>query len=313
MKKIGAYGYILFLPVMVLGLLPGLVTAQQDQGQAVSALGRLEPEGGIVRLGAPSTPEAISGSVLKQLLVAEGDRVSQGQLLAVTDTATVVEAIVSKTEAELEQAVRAAEAAHSRADEACVLARVAASEAERRANLLNRKLASQEETELAEGQAQAGEASCVAAQATARVADSSIKVARANLAFRQAEFERTRIYAPFDGVVLDLTVKPGELIKLDGVMELGRVDRMLAIAEVYETDIRWVRTGQRATVTSDALAEPLTGRVQFIAQKVHKQDEIGTDPAARKDARIIEVEILLDDPSRAASLTNLQVEVVIQP
>ena len=44
-----------------------------------------------------------------------------------------------------------------------------------------------------------------------------------------------------------------------------------------------------------------------------KQDEIGTDPAARKDARIVEVEIELDDSETVAGLTNLQVEVVIHP
>jgi HlyD family secretion protein len=53
--------------------------------------------------------------------------------------------------------------------------------------------------------------------------------------------------------------------------------------------------------------------VQAIRPKVAKQDEIGTDPAARKDARIVEVPILLDDPELAAGLTNLQVDVVIQP
>jgi HlyD family secretion protein len=46
---------------------------------------------------------------------------------------------------------------------------------------------------------------------------------------------------------------------------------------------------------------------------VQKQDEIGTDPAARKDARIIEVTISLDDSTPAAGLTNLQVDVVFQP
>ncbi len=40
-------------------------------------------------------------------------------------------------------------------------------------------------------------------------------------------------------------------------------------------------------------------------------DVIGTDPAARKDARIIEVEIRLDESEAAAALTNLQVEIVI--
>ena len=44
---------------------------------------------------------------------------------------------------------------------------------------------------------------------------------------------------------------------------------------------------------------------------VRKQDQLGTDPAARKDARIVEVEIRLADSAPAASLTNLQVEVLI--
>ena len=47
--------------------------------------------------------------------------------------------------------------------------------------------------------------------------------------------------------------------------------------------------------------------------KVAKQDSLGTDPAARKDARVVEVEIRLDDSQAAAGLTNLQVEVEIAP
>ena len=53
--------------------------AQQDETRAVSALGRIEPRGGVIKVGAPSTPEAISGAVLAQLLVKEGERVSAGQ------------------------------------------------------------------------------------------------------------------------------------------------------------------------------------------------------------------------------------------
>lgn len=43
------------------------------------------------------------------------------------------------------------------------------------------------------------------------------------------------------------------------------------------------------------------------------QDALGTDPAARKDARVVEVEIRLDDSAAAAPFTNLQVEVEIEP
>jgi HlyD family secretion protein len=86
---------------------------------------------------------------------------------------------------------------------------------------------------------------------------------------------------------------------------------MYAIAEVYETDVRGLRRGMRARVRSAALGGELTGAVERIRPKVQKMDEIGTDPAARKDARIVEVEIRLDDSAAAANLTNLQVDVEI--
>jgi HlyD family secretion protein len=95
------------------------------------------------------------------------------------------------------------------------------------------------------------------------------------------------------------------------VLELGRVDQMIAVAEVYESDIRNVRVGQRARITSPAFAGELAGTVARIRPKVKKNDEIGADPAAAKDARIIEVEVRLADPKPVAGLTNLQVEVLI--
>jgi len=295
---------------LLLLLTPAFVIAQESQ-QAVSALGRLEPDGGIIRIAAPSTPQAISGSILAELHVSEGDYVTQGDLLATTDSMPLMQVALQQAETELVLSIRAAEAEQSRADEACVLADVATREAERRASLLERKLASEEETEQAQGIALASTASCTAAQATSRVAESKIDVARTQVALHKAELQRTIITAPFNSRVLDILAQPGEFIGLTGILELGRVDKMYAIAEVYETDIGRVAIGQKAQISSDALAEPLTGKVEFIHLKVAKQDEIGTDPAARKDARIIEVDILLDKPEKAAALTNLQVDIVI--
>ncbi len=92
--------------------------------------------------------------------------------------------------------------------------------------------------------------------------------------------------------------RPGEIVGLDGILELGRVDQMYAIAEVYETDIRHVQSGPCARVTSSALPRTSPAPWTRIRPKVQKMDEIGTDPAARKDARIVEVEIRLDDSKR---------------
>ena len=292
-------------------LIPSLIFSQYAQAQAVSALGRLEPENGVLHIGVSSSSHAISGSIIVQLLVEEGDWVEAGQLLALTDSTEMMRASARKTEAELKLAGMAAEAAKSRADEACTLADVAARESARQASLLEQQLTSEEETEQAQGEAEAKAASCTAAHANARVAASRIEVVRARMAIDEIEIERSMVRAPVAGRVLEVHTRPGEMAGAHSVLDLGRTDHMFAIAEVYETDITNVTVGQKARISSDALSETLTGTVERIRGKVQKKDVIGTDPAARKDARIIEVEIRLDDSKSAKGLTNLQVEVII--
>jgi HlyD family secretion protein len=292
-------------------LAQGTAAKHVNGARGVAALGRLEPEGGIVRLSLPSTPEAISGAVIAKLHVGRGADVQAGQLLAEADTVDVLKALLAQARAELETARRDARAAVSVADEACVLADVASRQSKRQAELLSRKLTSDDIADQAKGNADAGAATCKARRASASVAESRIAGAEAGLARHQAELERAYLRAPFAGRVLDIHAKVGELVGAEGVLELGRVQQMYAIAEVYETDIRNVKVGQKARVKSDALARPITGTVTRIRPKVQKLDEIGTDPAARKDARIIEVEIKLDDSAAAAALSLLQVEVEI--
>lgn len=279
--------------------------------QDVSALGRIEPQHGVITISAASTTHAVSGSVIRELLVEEGDWIEAGQLIAVTDSTEMLRHYHKMAEQELELAVIAAEAANSQAEEACTIARVVEKEAARRASLLERGLASAEETEQAQGESQARAASCTAGLANARVAAASIEVARERVSLRAAEVERSLVRAPSPGRVLAVHSRPGELAGTRGVIDLGRTDRMMAVAEVYETDIGRVEIGQPATVDSEALEDVLFGRVDRIRAQVNKHDVIGTDPAARKDARIIEVEIVLDKSEAVKNLTNLQVEIII--
>jgi HlyD family secretion protein len=139
------------------------------------------------------------------------------------------------------------------------------------------------------------------------------EVARASLARARAELERSTVRAPIDGQVLEIFARAGEKVEPDGIAELGQTQEMYAVAEVYETDIGRVALGQAATITSAALREPMQGIVERIRPKVGKQDVLDTDPTARTDARVVEVEIRLQDAGRAAGLTNLQVDVAINP
>lgn len=140
-------------------------------------------------------------------------------------------------------------------------------------------------------------------------------VARAELQRARAELERNQVRAPIDGQVLDVHARDGERVESDGIVELGRTQHMYAVAEVYETDAGRVRVGQHATVRSPALPRPLEGQVDRVGLKVGKLDALGTDPAARTDARVVEVEIRLEPQASelAAALTHLQVEIEIEP
>lgn len=280
--------------------------------ESISALGRLEPEHGIIRVASPSTPHAAYGAVLAELMVEEGDDVEKGQLLAVADTAAVMEAMVNEARADVELAQRQVESARSMAKATCVRADVADREAGRRNQLLEQGLAGAEEADSSRGEADARKASCETASTAIQLTETRVKVAESHLARVDTELQRAYIRAPVSGRVLEVLVRPGELMGEAGVLELARVDHMHAIAEVYETDIRHVRVGQKATVRSPAFENDIPGSVKSIRQKVQKQDEIGTDPAARKDARIIEVVIELDDSRPAALLTNLQVDILIR-
>ena len=295
---------------MVAVALP-ICAGAEASAEGVAALGRIEPLGGVIHGGAPSTPDAVSGGILSKLYVSRGQDVAAGQLLAEIDTVGVLKARLAEAEAGLETARRGGRAAASIAEEACVVANVSARTSGRKNELLARGLTSKEEAEQAKGDAEASAASCAARRAEASVAESQIAAAVTVIALRRVELERAYVRAPFAGRILDLQAKPGELVGAQGILDLGRVSEMYAIAEVYETDIRRVRISQRARVKSDALAQPITGTVTQIRPHVHKMDEIGTDPAARKDARIVEVEIKLDDPGAVKNLSNLQVEVEI--
>ena len=139
--------------------------------------------------------------------------------------------------------------------------------------------------------------------------------AAAELRLARAELARNQVTSPIDGQVIDVHARDGERVGSDGIVEIGQTRAMYAVAEVYETDVGRVRLGARAQVASPALPRVLNGTVDRIGMRVGKLDALGTDPAAKTDARVIEVEVRLDgdDAALAAPLTHLQVEVTIAP
>jgi HlyD family secretion protein len=146
-----------------------------------------------------------------------------------------------------------------------------------------------------------------------QVAQAEIDRAIANAKQAKASLAQASVKSPQAGEVLYIHTRAGEVVSTDGIVEIGQTEQMEAIAEVYQSDIAKVRLGQKAEISSEAIAGKLTGTVSQIGTQVRRQTIVNTDPSTNIDARIVEVHVKLDRASsqKAAKSTNLQVRVAI--
>ncbi|NER50258.1 MAG: ABC exporter membrane fusion protein [Symploca sp. SIO1A3] len=147
-----------------------------------------------------------------------------------------------------------------------------------------------------------------------QVSQAELQRAIAAAAQSKASLEQAFVRSPQDGVIMDIHTQPGEVITTEGIVEIGQIEQMVAIAEVYESDVQKLKPGQTARIFSNALPNELRGNVTWVDLKVHRQTVINTDPSENIDAKIVEVRVQLDPESSqaAAKFTNLQVEVEIE-
>jgi HlyD family secretion protein len=334
-------------------------TSAEEARRDVAALGRLEPEGGVLDVGVGSgNPDRLA-----RLLVAEGQHVAAGEELAFLESyqpraaekeylaSQLAEArarLASETayrdalrrEAKLalesaeklqphdveaqESAVRLQKAEQDHAErELKRLTELRRSDASTQqdvdrhevllmrarealcgAEVQLRRLKAAQQLDLVKARALV--ASAEAALARARDAEPVASLAK-NLQLAEERLKLSVIRAPCDGTVLKVVTHPGEAVGAKPILRMGRTEAMVAVAEVYYTDIRRVKVGQKATVTSPALPGPVSGTVVLVGGLVGKKDVLGIDPTAEVDARVVEVRIRLETTDLVSRLTFLQV------
>lgn len=138
---------------------------------------------------------------------------------------------------------------------------------------------------------------------------------RKSVELAEARLKMTTLLAPRAGTVMKIVTKAGENIGPKPILLLADLSRMCVVAEVYENDLRMVEKGARATITSLALAEKLTGAVARVGNMVADHEVVSLNPTDRADMRVVKARIDLDPESAAAAakLIHLQVTVEIEP
>jgi HlyD family secretion protein len=146
------------------------------------------------------------------------------------------------------------------------------------------------------------------------LARTEVESAIANLKKAETELDLAYIRAPINGQILKIHTKVGEKIGDQGIADFAQTSKMMAVAEVYQTDISKVKLGQKAIITSQGFTGELQGTVQQIGLQVNRQNVFSDQPGENLDSRIIEVKIRLnpEDSKKVSGLTNLQVQTAIK-
>ena len=199
--------------------------------ETITATGVIRPvTGAEVNVGS-----RISGTVVS-LPVEVGDRVRTGQVLA-----------------ELDATALRAEVDEARADVNLSMPRVKLAESTllRREKLATKGLASDEDLEVA--------------RRDLAVAHAQLEANRARLRSAEIQLDYTRITAPIDGVVAEVSTREGETVAAafaaPNFVTIIDLERLEVLAYVDETDIGRVVLGQTASFTVDTFAD-----VEFAAQ-----------------------------------------------
>lgn len=238
------------------------------------------------------------GGQIEKLPVREGDHVKTGELLLSLWNHDLI--------AEAELAAREAASAHASAEASCLNAEEAARDARRQKSLQARKLVSEEQAEHAQTLAKTQAAQCEAARMSARVRDARIGVVRANI-------ERTRLYAPFSGIVAEINGEVSEYVTPSppGIPTPPAVDIIdnqcfYVSAPIDEVDVAAVRIGLPARITLDAFGkESFAGKVRRIGAYVIDVE---------KQARTVDVEVEFDNKGEYQRLLagySADVEIVL--
>jgi HlyD family secretion protein len=286
-------------------------------GGYVAGPGRVEPVSEDIKVGSE-----LSGK-LKQVMVEEGDRVHQGQIVAELENADYkaeiesARATVEQREAELRKVVNGARTQERREAYATVeqnkaVMENAKAEMDRRNQLFAAGIVSREEQERYKREYEVALANYNEAfqhhslvddkprEEDHAASEAELALAKSELAEAEAKYEKTLIRSPINGVVLRKHHRSGESVSNsstvpDPIVTIGDNSVLRVRMDVDETEVAKVKVGQAAYVTADAYGkEKFVGHVIRVGKELGRKNVQTDEPTEKVDTKILETLIQLD-------------------
>jgi multidrug resistance efflux pump len=302
---------LLVIAAVVLWMTPSRQTSSaQDggrpNGQPLISRGYTDaPEGTAVIAGDPA-----GGSTLLELRIKDGQTVKRDEIIAVLSNYPKADVAVRTAEATLEKVKQIRETMVTGAR----ITQIAMQEAAIRTTIEQNKLSALErrrsskpldqkeiETTLAEQTLEKQKATLHLQKQSlaADLAMNEIDIANAQASLDSARSNRETalVRSPLDGVVVQIFARQGERIAGGGIAKIVDMRQLRVLADVDELHVGRLAPGGKVEVTFRGSPTIYKGTIARVAPTVKRMQRVEPDGGTSTDARVVQVEIEIDDPS----------------
>jgi len=308
----GATGVVLLFIAAAVGLWIAPSRQTSSAQDAVRQLGPLitrgytdAPSGTVVIAG-----DATGGGVLAELRIVNGQQVKRDEVIAVLSNYAIADVSVRNAEAELEKQKRMREAMVSgyRVSEIAmqeVVVKTKTDENKLKAMEVTRSGRPPEMKQLdlniSQGELEREQAKLRVMKETLQTdlaqMDTDITIVLAKVDSARTTREQALVRSPLNGVVVQIYAQAGERITPAGIAKIVDMSKLRVLADVDELHLGRVTMGGKVEVTFRGSTVAYRGKISRIAPTVKRMQRTEPDSGSSTDARVVQVEIELDDPA----------------
>lgn len=265
------------------------VTSELMPSQIVG-IGKVVPHGGVVNLAAPAS------GIVNEIYVNTGDTVKKGDLI-LTLNSTDEELSVN----EANTRIRSQELSVESAQISLAQEHIAHKEQQRLLNdakeLLEVGATTGENVRLLQNEFNQSDEQLKKAENDLRLQQSQLSELKIQQATRVNNFEKTKFYAPLDGILLDLVPKVGEALNLH--QQYGRISPnkpLVVLVEIDELFADYLSLGQACIIKLPGSSEvAATGEIIRISPDLKKKSLFSDGGTDLEDRRIREIEVSINE------------------
>lgn len=266
---------------------------------------RVEPANKIYSIGSE-----LGGRVVS-LLVKEGEAIKKGQLLIELDASTE-DAQINQSNSKIASRSERIKSLSARVEAVNIKINAASITYNRDKKLFDAQAGTEKAVIDSETALLNLKAELVIASADLKEAQASLGEIQAESSFYQQQRRKKQLFAPEDGMMLSIDVRPGQALSPGTkIGDFAPSGGLIAITEVDELFSLKVKNGLKVAINAQGTTELLsTGTVIYCSPYLSKKSIFSDKADNLEDRRVREVRIQLDTPG--AVLIGSRVECVIK-